>query len=895
MKFAKELEQSLVPEWRVKYLDYKQGKKKVKAVARATNRMTSTPRSDVRTSLNPQSGSLYGATSPLAPRRPQPSGRFDGTTAHPQSSSGRRDEASHGTRDEAASSNSAASIPIASKHVPTEHTHDGMYGSFVPTPPAMDMHNFELPDPAIEPGSPLESSERIMSTVTSRRNSLEIEVPARTPERNPLSAYQSAYEVGTTESPTRPKFASLRAPGSRAESHDIHGQPILKRIFSVGAPLTKSHSRPDVDLVAFDYVRIRQQEFLSWMDKELEKVETFYRSKEDEAGIRLQALREQLHEMRNRRIQELAEAEHARSIRKDDERSAMGRISRGNSGDEDLNKHSSQEHRMAWLAPFGRMVDNAKATALGPHPGANSRALASMRNSPELQFKSQPDDAVTTNGNRDYVRRPYENDVSYRTAKRKLKLALQEHYRGMELLKSYALLNRTAFRKINKKYDKATNAHPPLRFMTEKVSKAWFVNSDVLDGHIHTVEDLYARYFEKGNHKIAVGKLRKTVGKSMDQSGSAFRNGVLIGIGAVFSIQGIISGTEYLNHPDPTIRFQTGYLLQIYGGYFLGLYLFSLFCFDCSVWTRNKINYKFVFEFDPRHDLDWRQLSEFPAFLILLFVNGGKYAMTIVYYVTLSIYRIDRDRSNLIAFSFFAALNAVYVSTWDLLMDWSLLQPGANKPFLRDVRGFKSTWWYYAAMIIDPILRFNWIFYSIYTHDLQHSSSVSFFVGLSEITRRGMWTLFRVENEHCSNVARFKAFRDVALPYDLESGESEESQPITPVESVDRSTVLDRERTHTSGLSRQQTNASSARRRPQRTFTKVLADAHTQDFQKKKKPIADNAKDLDGTDEIDVDMDRATSSEDDDDDEQDAQDRLDVDNLVRTGQGKGRRKSRRGV
>ncbi|EMR84864.1 putative signal transduction protein [Botrytis cinerea BcDW1] len=964
MKFAKELEQSLVPEWRVKYLDYKQGKKKVKAVARATNRITSTPRSDVRTSLNPQSGSLYGATSPLAPRRPQPSGRFDGTTAHPQSSSGRRDEASHGTRDEAASSNSAASIPIASKHVPTEHTHDGMYGSFVPTPPAMDMHNFELPDPAIEPGSPLESSERIMSTVTSRRNSLETDVPARTPERNPLSAYQSAYEVGTTESPTRPKFASLRAPGSRAESHDIHEQPILKRIFSVGAPLTKSHSRPDVDLVAFDYVRIRQQEFLSWMDKELEKVETFYRSKEDEAGIRLQALREQLHEMRNRRIQELAEAEHARSIRKDDERSAMGKISRGNSGDEDLNKHSSQEHRMAWLAPFGRMVDNAKATALGPHPGANSRALASMRNSPELQFKSQPDDAVTTNGNRDYVRRPYENDVSYRTAKRKLKLALQEHYRGMELLKSYALLNRTAFRKINKKYDKATNAHPPLRFMTEKVSKAWFVNSDVLDGHIHTVEDLYARYFEKGNHKIAVGKLRKTVGRSMDQSGSAFRNGVLIGIGAVFSIQGIISGTEYLNHPDPTIRFQTGYLLQIYGGYFLGLYLFSLFCFDCSVWTRNKINYKFVFEFDPRHDLDWRQLSEFPAFLILLFglflwinfsgygtpemfiyypiilifvtlmiifmpapiifhrsrkwfvyshwrlllaglypvefrdfflVNGGKYAMTIVYYVTLSIYRIDRDRSNLIAFSFFAALNAVYVSTWDLLMDWSLLQPGANKPFLRDVRGFKSTWWYYAAMIIDPILRFNWIFYSIYTHDLQHSSSVSFFVGLSEITRRGMWTLFRVENEHCSNVARFKAFRDVALPYDLESGESEESQPITPVESVDRSTVLDRERTHTSGLSRQQTNASSARRRPQRTFTKVLADAHTQDFQKKKKPIADNAKDLDGTDENDVDMDRATSSEDDDDDEQDAQDRLDVDNLVRTGQGKGRRKSRRGV
>ncbi|KAI9647679.1 Xenotropic and polytropic retrovirus receptor 1 [Ciborinia camelliae] len=919
MKFAKELEQNLVPEWRVKYLDYKQGKKKVKAVARAANRINPPPsRTDAQSNLNPQSGSLYGTTSPLVSRKHQFPRTFDGTTDLPESPSGRQDGASRETAEETASSKHISTVPITKKPIPTEHASNGMYGSFVPTPPAMDMHTFELPDPAIEPDSPLETPRRIMSTVSSRRASLETEVPERTPERTPVPLPQNAYEIGKTSSPTRPSIASLRRSGSQG----IDGRPILKRIFSVGTPVARSNSRPDMDMVAFDQVRIRQQEFFSWMDKEFEKVETFYKSKEDEAGIRLQVLREQLHEMRNRRIQEIADAEQAKAVRKDDEHSAIERISRGFSGDEDLNEHShsSKDHRNAWLAPLGRLVNNAKATALGPHPGSNSRALASMRNSPNLQFKSQPEDLNTTNDNRDYVRRPYENEVSYRTAKRKLKSALQEYYRGMELLKAYALLNRTAFRKINKKYDKAVNAHPPLRFMTEKVSKAWFVNSDVLEGHIHAVEDLYARYFERGNHKIAVGKLRKTMGKSVDQSGSAFRNGVLIGIGAVFSVQGIIHGTEHLKHPDPTIKFQTGYLLQIYGGYFLALYLFSLFCFDCSVWTRNKINYKFVFEFDPRHDLDWRQLSEFPAFLILLFglflwwrlllaglypvefrdfflVNGGKYAMTIVYYVTLSIYRIDRNNTNLIVFSFFAALNAVYVSIWDLLMDWSLLQPGANKPFLRDVRGFKTTWWYYAAMIIDPLLRFNWIFYSLYTHDLQHSSSVSFFVALSEISRRGMWTLFRVENEHCSNVARFKAFRDVALPYDLESGESEESRPITPTEPNERSPVLERRRTHASGLSQQQTNTSSARRRPQRTFTKVLADAHTQDFQKKRRPTMENGKDLEESVENDVDMDRITSSEDDDyddDDEQDAQDRLDANELVRR-RGNGKKKSKRGV
>jgi len=40
------------------------------------------------------------------------------------------------------------------------------------------------------------------------------------------------------------------------------------------------------------------------------------------------------------------------------------------------------------------------------------------------------------------------------------------------------------------------------------------------------------------------------------------------------------------------------------------LILVLLFCAACKFWTMNKVNYVFVFEFDTRHHLDWRQLFE---------------------------------------------------------------------------------------------------------------------------------------------------------------------------------------------------------------------------------------------------------------------------------------------
>lgn len=597
-------------EWRVKYLDYKVGKKKVKAVARAVARANATPRTPARPEIGPR-GSTYGTISSPISSKPRghlsPWGLNGSNNEHAEPL--RRSPAPLG-EDSRPGSEEATSDPLARHRSPaiaipkaqkTPDAEEDTAGasSFVRTPPSNSKMPFELPDPAVSPQIP--------------------PVPGRQ-RRASMEARHTAYEVGPTSVP-RAYHSSTLGP-IRNRLAPSHNAPLLRRIFTSGGTPISDARRSDVNMVAVDQVRLRQKEFFSWMDHELEKVETFYKLKEDEAGVRLLALRGQLHEMRDRRTQEVAQALKTRAGRKD-MRATLE--SNGKLSDSQPKKTSSSrqptshEHSTSWLDPIERVLGDAKAAVTKPRFGSNSKALQNLQISPELRTKSQPAANNTTDDRRDYIRRPHnENEVPYRVAKRKLKQALQEFYRGMELLKAYALLNRTAFRKINKKYDKSIDAHPPLRYMSEKVNKAWFVKSDVLDGHLHAVEDLYARYFERGNQKVATGKLRSSSSKHVDQSSTAFRSGLLVGTGAVFGIQGIIYAIDLLHHPDPTIQTQTSYLLQIYGGYFLALYLFFWFCFACSIWARNKINYTFVFELDLRNNLDWRQLAEFPSLFMLL-------------------------------------------------------------------------------------------------------------------------------------------------------------------------------------------------------------------------------------------------------------------------------------
>ncbi|KAJ5183024.1 hypothetical protein N7492_000640 [Penicillium capsulatum] len=941
MKFAKELEQELVPEWRAKYLDYKTGKKKVKAISRAQQRTNRSPRTP---SFRPPGPAPHGALqSPLTTSQ---SDKF----LDQASRNGPATPGQTGRR-----MSMTASTPIhREERRPLRNTTSrfadttASYGSIIATPPShgpeSDAASFELPDPALDPdeeyvppgASPERRDLKTPSPVMTRRATFGAPPPTAMTDSSPEQRHSLARPP-TAQSPHSgagmPKSPSLKRTSQ-----------LLRRVFShtEADPLGKKpFGEPVVE------VEKREDEFFAFLDSELEKIDTFYTMKEQEATDRLKLLRQQLHVMRDQRSQEFAEAKRA-----------------AKRGSTDSAPRASG---------FGKLNGSLlKDTLTGRSRfGKNSQALAEMANT---RSETRGHDSIVNR--RDFMRRqdPSNNDVSYRSAKRKLKHAMQEFYRGIELLKGYAYLNRTAFRKINKKYDKAINARPALRYMSERVNKATFVQSDVIENLLVAVEDLYARYFERGNRKLAVSKLRRSMKKSGDYSPSTFRAGLLLMAGTLFAIQALVYASQHLHSAKVSEQVQTSYLLQIYGGYFLIVFHFLLFCIDCMIWTKSKINHAFVFEYDTRHTLEWRQLLEIPSFFMFLLglfmwlnfswisamyiywpvvligltvmivflparvlyhrsrkwwafsnwrlllagiypvefrdfflgdmycsqtyamgnielffclyasywqgpakcnsshsrllgffqclpsilrafqcirrfadtknafphlLNLGKYIFSVLYYATLSLYRIDRHTRFEASFITFALLNAVYTSVWDLIMDWSLGNPYAKHPLLRDVLAFRRAWVYYIAMVLDVVIRFNWIVYAIFVKDIQHSAVMSFVVSVSEVFRRGVWSIFRVENEHCTNVLLFRASRDVPLPYEL---------PAATASGLDGTQVDDvqlREQAATPFMAPVDVehgtpSGSSLRARTRRPSIahvgQMIKSAHTQDFERRRRP-----------------------------------------------------------
>ena len=427
------------------------------------------------------------------------------------------------------------------------------YGSIIGSPPGHDQElsrtrsgqapSLRLPGPALTASNSIRESHKSSGLGISTGNRAEAQTDTDT-NGSPTIQRQSYHHV--TLNPRHLSiFQPKRVNSTPGPDGNRQNRPFVNRMLSMRQGSNKYDSPAEqIAMDAYRELDVRQAEFFMFLDSQLEKIEGFYKQKEDDATKRLKVLREQLHIMRDRRMEDVVHAQMSRQHKYLSQNSERPDSRPG----EDESLLPGDKQNLPWLR---KPVDRALRRA---NFGKTFQAMK------ELGTPSGPS---ALDLNRDYTRHPNVSRPPYRQAKHKLKLAMAEFYRGLELLKSYALLNRTAFRKINKKFEKTVNARPSGRYMAEKVNPAYFVNSEVLDGHIQAVEDLYARYFERGNHKVAVSKLRAKMNRAGDYTSNVFRNGILLATGTVFGVEGVVYAAEKLFSPDPVLAITTSYLLQV--------------------------------------------------------------------------------------------------------------------------------------------------------------------------------------------------------------------------------------------------------------------------------------------------------------------------------------------
>nr|CAG8480613.1 1728_t:CDS:10 [Entrophospora candida] len=197
--------------------------------------------------------------------------------------------------------------------------------------------------------------------------------------------------------------------------------------------------------------------------------------------------------------------------------------------------------------------------------------------------------------------------------KRAIKKAILEFYRGAELLRNYQVLNKTGFAKILKKYDKLSSLNGAEVYMP-RVIACNFSKSNVVNDLIKEAENFYIDKFEGGLRRQAMKKLRLPNKQTTYHSVSS-RVGMNIGLSIPILFKSLALAKSNSNEYDDDTLSK---LLLIYSGFFLIIIFALLIGTNMLVWERSKINYKFIFEFDPRNNLDFKEYLELPSLMLLL-------------------------------------------------------------------------------------------------------------------------------------------------------------------------------------------------------------------------------------------------------------------------------------
>ncbi|KAL3506166.1 hypothetical protein ACH5RR_031548 [Cinchona calisaya] len=575
------------------------------------------------------------------------------------------------------------------------------------------------------------------------------------------------------------------------------------------------------------------QMFFDRLDEELDKVNKFYEAKETEFLERGEILNKQL-----QILLELQQVLNDRRRKNLSSRSSSGFLSRSYSSSARNSDFSATQSELSDCPTEATQTDNVIA-ALEKN-GINFIKSATQSKTKKGKSKmairidiptttpTRTIEAVTSMLWEGLVNNPkkespgeFINRKKIQCAKKMIRGAFVELYRGLGLLKKYSSLNMMAFVKILKKFDKVSNQQASASYL-KTVKESHFISSDKVRLIVH-------RLF----------------------------TGCFV---TLFSVYAILAHFSGMFSP----RSETAYVEIVYPVFsmfaLLSLHMFMHGC-NLFLWTSTRINYNFIFECQANTALKYRdaflictslmtavvtamiihlillssgvsqtQVDAIPGVLLLIpllrymestacyFISGnfkthrhatcksGKLYRELAYVVSFAPYywramqcarrwfdecdvnhlanlgkyvsamvaagaRITYARQPttfwMIIVLVTSLVATVYQLYWDFVKDWGLLNPKSRNPWLRDDLILKNKCIYYISIALNLVLRVAWVKTVMHFNNLGifESRLLEFLLASVEVVRRGHWNYYRLENEHLNNVGKFRAVKTVPLPF----------------------------------------------------------------------------------------------------------------------------------
>ncbi|KAF9579889.1 hypothetical protein BGW38_003671, partial [Lunasporangiospora selenospora] len=498
MKFAKYLQEEIVPEWRKAYINYKQGKRHLKDIEHALDRLEHESPDFVHRRvpahvLNPVEeldGVALLANGPLSPQELE---RPDFIYTHSASSSESSTAGGHYT------------TPIIKKG------HGRNYSAIViPPSPTIPSHDATSQTNGFsQPSNPLtfvnDTPSAAEGSMAMSHDTIEFVEPIHN---------RPAGRSATSQSSTSAIFQF----GQTARSRSFRLLRSLSTRFSMAVPVevpsrTRSIQVEDNSLDSIiEQLLPEEKVFFQFLDQQLDMVNRFYEEKELEAVTKLKVIKQQLYianEWKRRYDDKMTQAQPEGGW-------YVSEWSRVKKGIDSLIKTETVPENVT----IGTLRRDSAPKQPSSGDGSTSLSPADpeqgirYRDNKRLVGLDSPTAGIMSGGfsiegpvivqeEEDHNAR-----LSHKVARTRIKAALYEFYRSLEMIRNYKVLNHTGFVKILKKFDKTAQWKASRTFVVSKLRPAYFMSSSTIQNLIDETESIYIESFEKGHRRRGMAKLR---------------------------------------------------------------------------------------------------------------------------------------------------------------------------------------------------------------------------------------------------------------------------------------------------------------------------------------------------------------------------------------------------